>query len=154
MRPVIPELACYEIQMADDHANINELPIATSSGCLNNFNGSGTVDATVTTMPQTTMNLKHSGAASISEATATLVPIRGLQQTPRSSPLPPLTSASLPVATMSLTQTSLGNTVPMSTTAVSVGAPSQGSIVQLDQMQRESLLIQNAEGKFQGKKEL
>lgn len=61
----------------------------------------------------------------------------------------------MPTQTSSMTQASFGST-SASTTPVQVTSPitsniaAPGSIVQLDQIQRESLLIQNAEGKFQG----
>ncbi|XP_075153998.1 male-specific lethal 2 [Haematobia irritans] len=125
VRPVIPELACYEIQMADDNGNLNELPIATTSNRLPPLNG----DGSEMSMQQERLELKTSGI----ETNAHFIP-RSMQQAPTTS-----TVAS------SRTQTSAGSSACVSTSTVS----SPGNIVQLDQMQRESLLIQNAEGKFQ-----
>ncbi|XP_073820967.1 male-specific lethal 2 [Musca autumnalis] len=140
VRPVIPELACYEIQMADDHGNVNELPIATSSNRLAppNVEGSETVLSASTT---TTLNLKPNF-----ENTSTLVG-RNLQLTPRSSSSPLSNSATNTVCVQQTSQMTQASLCSTSTTSTISTAP--GNIVQLDQMQRESLLIQNAEGKFQ-----
>ncbi|XP_061397615.1 E3 ubiquitin-protein ligase msl-2 [Musca vetustissima] len=142
VRPVIPELACYEIQMADDHGNVNELPIATSSNRLAPVNGEGNETVLSSPAAATTLNLKPTF-----EGAATLV-ARNLHLTPRSSPLP-----SPSANTVSVQQTSNITQASLSTSSTTSAAPTistaPGNIVQLDQMQRESLLIQNAEGKFQ-----
>ncbi|XP_005180346.2 E3 ubiquitin-protein ligase msl-2 [Musca domestica] len=141
VRPVIPELACYEIQMADDHGNVNELPIATSSTRLappTNGEANETVASPAATTP---LNMKPSF-----EGAAALVS-RNVQVTPRSSPLPNTTTNTVSVQhTPNVTQASLSSST---TSVASTISTTPGNIVQLDQMQRESLLIQNAEGKFQ-----
>ncbi|XP_013098595.2 E3 ubiquitin-protein ligase msl-2 [Stomoxys calcitrans] len=141
VRPVIPELACYEIQMADDNGNVNELPIATTSGRLAPHNGDSSGDIS---MQSERLDIKPSvvvsGPSSL-EGTTHLMH-RSLQQTPRSSPLSNMTTSTVSV---SRTQSSIGSSSSAATSTVTT----PGNIVQLDQMQRESLLIQNAEGKFQ-----
>lgn len=145
VRPVIPELACYEIQMADDHSNVNELPIATTSSRLNNTpNCDG--QEMVSSLAPVTLNLKTGVVTSTTEGSASNLIARNLQQ-PRHCSLPSKVSVH---PTTNMTQASLGSTAAPATSTVTTTTTTPGSIVQLDQMQRESLLIQNAEGKFQG----
>ncbi|KNC24609.1 E3 ubiquitin-protein ligase msl-2 [Lucilia cuprina] len=160
VRPIIPELACYEIQMADDNGNVNELPIATSSNVLNTLSAAdNNVSANLTTnlnLNSTTSSTATAAVASTS-TTATLMPIRGLHHTVSNScvttsTIPPLTSTTLPTQTSSMTQASFGASLASSATVQTTAASTMssnitapGSIVQLDQIQRESLLIQNAE---------
>lgn len=136
VRPVIPELACYEIQMADDHSNINELPIATSS---NNSNISLALNSSTATMT----------ASSIS-SNPTLIPLRNIHIT-QSSVAPP--STSLSTITTTVTQASVQPAMSLSSkeSCATTTVTSAGATLMLDHMQRESVLIQNSEGKFQGK---
>lgn len=171
VRPIIPELACYEIQMADDVGNVNELPIATTSNVLNNTLNSN--DQNTNTNLTTSINLNATSTSAAPTATlvatsstnASLMPIRGLHHfstgtaatssTTISTSIPPLTSTTMPTQTASMTQASFGSSTASAATvtagsSMSTNLTAPGNIVQLDQIQRESLLIQNAEGKFQG----
>ncbi|KAM7354534.1 male-specific lethal 2 [Cochliomyia hominivorax] len=164
VRPIIPELACYEIQMADDVGNVNELPIATTSNVLNSINTSdNTLNTNLTTNQNVNATTSTSAAAAAilttTSTNATLMPIRGLHHfstsstsssnscTTTTSSIPPLTSATMPTQTTSMTQASFSSSTSASSMSSNLTAP--GNIVQLDQIQRESVLIQNAEGKFQ-----
>ncbi|XP_065358268.1 E3 ubiquitin-protein ligase MSL2 [Calliphora vicina] len=167
VRPIIPELACYEIQMADDHGNVNELPIATTSNVLNTLSADNNATTNLTTtlnFNATTSTSAAAAIASTSSTSATLMPIRGLHHFTTSSignscvttsSIPPLTSTTMPTQTASMTQASFGAnlassaTVQAAASSMSSNITAPGNIVQLDQIQRESLLIQNAEGKFQ-----
>ncbi|TMW54887.1 hypothetical protein DOY81_000120 [Sarcophaga bullata] len=160
VRPIIPELACYEIQMADELGNINELPI--TSNALNAFgtdmNNATTIHASSLTMNSNTTTTTVVTAST--SANAALIPMKTLHTFTTSplnvtSTMPPLTSTTMSTHTSSMTQASFGHTstslssIPVPTSSASSNLTGPGSIVQLDQIQRESLLIQNVEGKFQ-----
>ena len=162
VRPIIPELACYEIQMADELGNINELPI--TSNALNAF-GTDMNNATPIHASSLTMNSNTTTSTVMTASTsasATLIPMKTLHNFTTSSlnvtsTMPPLTSTTMSTHTTSMTQASFGHTstslpsISVPTSSASSNLTGPNNIVQLDQIQRESLLIQNVEGKFQGK---
>ncbi|XP_037957724.1 E3 ubiquitin-protein ligase MSL2 [Teleopsis dalmanni] len=151
VRPVIPELACYEIQMADDNSRLSpsELPIATtrSTSTLPTSTivsyGENSQTESPNQLDEFTfnnatrghqMNMTSSGAgvsSTTSTTTGALIPILSLQQnTPQM-------------------QQQVQNLNPLNGGLSRNEVVQPSSMLQLENLQSKSVLIQNSEGKYQ-----
>ncbi|XP_037882924.1 E3 ubiquitin-protein ligase msl-2 [Glossina fuscipes] len=148
VRPIIPELACYEIQMADDHSNpisAHDLPIATTTTNSESVsfpisaNLPASLSLTATTNNKNSPTTNNSSSSNVNvTTTATLIPIRGCINSTAPPPLAPTTAHSM------MQNTSFGSNATQASLTNNTA-----NILQLDQLPRESVLIQNAEGKYQ-----
>lgn len=162
VRPIIPELACYEIQMADEQETI-----AASSQTNNNRFlptkitpnvkvSSAAVTVTAIKAPASSPSscLATSKAINVNQ-NATLIPLRNFQPNRLTTPISSIIAAggNNVLATNPARNMYPNNSLTIQANAMTQPSPdaANNNILQLDQLPRESVLIQNADGKYQGK---
>lgn len=162
VRPIIPELTGYENQMVGEQeasitSNQNKMPLTmtfsqSNGDSLTNPNTQQNIKSTTAvglTVKAPSTSLSTSKTVNMSNAT--LIPLRGFQQR-IATPVSSFVATGNNIVGTNHNRNILSNPISIQTNTIpSSNDSSNNNILQLDQLPRESVLIQNADGKYQGK---